>query len=168
VIVRLAVVADVHPLVDVQQQGAVLGLSHIFPQGAHPFPREDIARRWIAEIADPAIQAYVSTDDQGTIIGFAATRGGELLHFGTAPRTWGSGLAADLHDAVLGTFAQTASGTRVRLRVFEANLRARRFYEKLGWRQTGVGTATSFPPHPRLLEYDRRLDNGRHADDNMT
>lgn len=167
-IVRLAVVADVHPLVDVQQQGAVLGLSHVFPQDTHPFPREDIARRWIAEIADPATQAYVCTDDQGNITGFAATRGGELLHFGTSPTTWGSGLAAELHDAVLGTIAETASGTCVRLRVFEANLRARRFYEKLGWRQTGVRTATSFPPHPELLEYDRRLDDGRHADENMT
>jgi RimJ/RimL family protein N-acetyltransferase len=44
----------------------------------------------------------------------------------------------------------------VRLRVFAGNHRARRFYEKLGWKETGVESRTSFPPHPTLLEY--RLD----------
>jgi L-glutamine:scyllo-inosose aminotransferase/L-glutamine:2-deoxy-scyllo-inosose/3-amino-2,3-dideoxy-scyllo-inosose aminotransferase len=42
----------------------------------------------------PDIDVYVIENDDGAVAGFAATRGGELLHFGTAVETWGSGLAA--------------------------------------------------------------------------
>jgi RimJ/RimL family protein N-acetyltransferase len=87
--------------------------------------------------------------------GFAATRAEELLHFGTSPATWGSGLSSDLHTAVLATFVATSDSPLARLRVFEANLRARRFYEKHGWRATGGRSRTSFPPHPELREYNR-------------
>jgi RimJ/RimL family protein N-acetyltransferase len=55
---------------------------------------------------------------------------------------WGSGLAASLHDAVLVTFGETT--TAVRLWVFEQNLRARRFYEKQGWRDTGECSESAF------------------------
>jgi RimJ/RimL family protein N-acetyltransferase len=84
----------------------------------------------------------------------AARRADEVLHFGTALETWGSGLATWLHDALLTTYPPDVS--QVRLRVFAGNHRARRFYEKLGWKETGVESRTSFPPHPTLLEY--RLD----------
>jgi RimJ/RimL family protein N-acetyltransferase len=116
-----------------------------------------VIRRWSDEIADPETFAYVSTDEAGDITGFAATRGSELLHFGTSVQTWGTGLARELHDAVLSSLAETAppDSTRFWLRVFEANLRARRFYERLGWTQSGRRTETTFPPHPTLLEYER-------------
>lgn len=109
--------------------------------------------RWLREIGDTAIHVNVCTDHQGVIKGFAATRAEELLHFGTAYATWGSGLASELHDAVLATLPETSGVTAVRLWVFEANHRARRFYEKHGWRQTSRRTRTSFPPHPVLVEY---------------
>ena len=88
---------------------------------------------------------------RGEIVGFAATRGEELLHFGTAVETWGSGLAAWLHDAVVATYPSVTGP--LRLRVFAENRRARRFYEKLGWLATGRESRTSFPPHPVLVEY---------------
>ena len=134
-------------------------LSHVFPQDTHPFPRAAVLRRWTSEIADPDINVYVSTDTAGNLTGFAATRDTELLHFGTAVRTWGTGLAVDLHAEVLGALVLTAGADaeRVWLRVFEENHRARRFYEKLGWTQTGQRTHSSFSPHPVLVHYDRRL-----------
>lgn len=152
--VRALTVDDLDALLTVQERGAVAGLAHIFPQDAHPFPREVVRRRWLEEIRDPAVHAYVGIDD-GAVIGFAATRACELLHFGTALDTWGSGLAQQLHDAVLEHLAKTlpTGTTHLRLRVFEDNLRARRFYEKLGWRLTGERSQTSFPPHPVLVEY---------------
>jgi ribosomal protein S18 acetylase RimI-like enzyme len=157
VILRRAAASDVDSLVDIQQAGAVLALGHIFPQDLHPFPRAAIVRRWLAEIADPGTQVYVFTDDGGSVTGFAATRSEELLHFGTAPATWGSGLASSLHDAVLATFAEAGIGPLIRLHVFDANARARRFYEKHGWRATGRRSRSSFPPYPELLEYHRQL-----------
>jgi hypothetical protein len=54
---------------------------------------------------------------------------------GREPRGGGSGVAS------------------LRLREFEANRRARRFYEKLGWSVTGERSRTTFPPYPELLEY---------------
>ncbi|MBB2948924.1 RimJ/RimL family protein N-acetyltransferase [Actinoplanes lutulentus] len=70
----------------------------------------------------------------------------------TPPATWGTGLAAAAHAALLPTFQ--AHGVRTpRLHVFAANHRARRFYEKLGWQPTGRSRQTSFPPNPVLLEY---------------
>jgi len=159
VLVRRLTVADVDALLACQERGAVVGLGHIFPQDVHPFPRDTVRRRWLDEIADPDVRAYVSTE-AGAINGFAAMRVSELLHFGTALHTWGTGLAQRLHDAVLEDCAlHLPSGTAdLRLRAFEDNLRARRFYEKLGWQPTGERTRTTFPPHPVLVGYRRPLD----------
>jgi RimJ/RimL family protein N-acetyltransferase len=160
VIFRAAVIEDLDALLHVQEEGAIRALAHVFPQDAYPFPRAALAQRWRAEIADPQMRTYVCTDDAGLVTGFAATRAAELLHFGTAVASWGTGLACELHDAVVGELARTvpAGTTHIRLRVFKANLRARRFYEKLGWRPTGRSTRTTFPPHPVLVEYQRPLD----------
>jgi RimJ/RimL family protein N-acetyltransferase len=65
-------------------------------------------------------------------------------------------LAPWVHDAVVATYP--TEPTRIRLRVFVENHRARRCYERLGWRSTGVESRTTFPPHPVLVEY--RLDRG--------
>jgi RimJ/RimL family protein N-acetyltransferase len=98
-------------------------------------------QRWIAEIADPDIDVYV-VEHTGIISGFAAPRGNELLHFGTAVDTWGTGLAVAVHDEILVHLA--AAGHRlVRLRVFEENHRAISFYRKLGWRATGARSTTA-------------------------
>jgi RimJ/RimL family protein N-acetyltransferase len=157
-IVRPASATDVEALVDVQQAGAVRGLAHIFPQDRYPFPREVIVQRWLDEIADPDLHVYVSADESGAITGFAATASNELRHFGTAPWWWGTGLASDLHDAMLQVFAAAAVGPTIRLYVFEANARARRFYEKHDWRGTGSTRLTSFAPNPVLIEYERALN----------
>lgn len=144
--------ADLPALIDVQQAGAVVGLAAAFPQDLHPFPREAIAARWRAEIADPQIETYVAVDDTGRLIGFAATTGSELLHFGTAIDTWGDGTATALHDIVVRPLRAHERGPT--LFVFAENGRGRRFYEKLGWRPTGVTRTGDFPPHPLLLEYN--------------
>jgi RimJ/RimL family protein N-acetyltransferase len=153
---RPATETDLDSLLEVQEEGAVRALSHIFPQGTHPFPREEVRSRWAEELADPGIRAYVITNNDEEVVGFAATRDDELLHFGTAVETWGTGTAAAAHDALLRALA--ADGVvQARLRVFEENHRARRFYEKLGWEETGERSRTSFPPHPVLVEYRRAV-----------
>ena len=147
-------VDDLPALMAIQEPAAVAGLSDIFPQEEHPFPRDDVRGRWDAELQDPAIAAYVATTPDGRLVGFAARRDDEVLHLGTALETWGSGLATWLLEALLATYP--ADVAQVRLRVFAGNARARRVYEKLGWEPTGRESRTSFPPHPTLLEY--RLD----------
>jgi RimJ/RimL family protein N-acetyltransferase len=152
---RRAVVGDLPELVAVQQAGAIAALSNIFPQELYPFPRDRVLARWAEELTDRQTQVFVSTDDSGGITGFAAVSVDELLHFGTAVETWGTGLATELHDALLAAFP-TGTG-RARLRVYTENRRARRFYEKLGWSATGQVSRSTFPPHAELLEYALEL-----------
>lgn len=153
---RLATLSDLPALLEVQETGAVLALAHIFPQDIHPFPRARVRSRWAAEIADPEIDVYVIEDRSGRIVGFAALRDDELLHFGTAVQTWGTGLATAAHDRLVDRLAATGVAV-ARLRVLEENHRARRFYEKLGWRRTDRVSRTSSPPHPVLVEYELDL-----------
>jgi RimJ/RimL family protein N-acetyltransferase len=143
-------------MMDVQHSGAVRALAHIFPQDAYPFPRTMLQSRWASEIASLEVDVYVIEDDEAQVVGFAAIRGNELLHFGTAVQTWGTGLATAAHGKLIERLAE-AGATSVRLRVFEENHRARRFYEKLGWRPSNRVSRTSFPPHPVLIEYELDL-----------
>lgn len=154
VVLREAISADLATLVGVQREGAVTALGHIFAQATHPFPTERVLARWEAEIADRNVRVYAVVTDTDRIVGFAATKSAELLHFGTARHTWGTGVAADAHDLILDRLR--AEGVyHVRLRVLEENHRARRFYEKLGWSTTDRRSHTSFEPYPILVEYTR-------------
>ena len=144
-------VDDLPELIALQERGAIAALSNVFPQDEFPFPRDAVRDRWAEELEDPSIAAYVATAPDGRLVGFAARREDEVLHFGTAVETWGSGLAGWMHDGLLATYPPDLR--RVRLRVFAGNRRARRFYEQRGWTATGAETRTSFPPHPTLLEY---------------
>jgi RimJ/RimL family protein N-acetyltransferase len=114
--------------------------------------------RWVADLRDRAIALYVATGVDGPALGFAARRDDELLHFGTAPETWGSGLATWLRDALVEAFPPEVQ--RLRLWVLAGNGRGRRLYEKLGWTLTGAERRTSYPPPPVLVEYERRRSAG--------
>src|SRR6478752_1319644 len=50
----------------------------------------------VAKIVDDEHDVYVAVDEAGAIVGFAATRDDEVVHFGTALATWGTGVAQDL------------------------------------------------------------------------
>ena len=145
-------VADLDALMVVQRGGAVLALGAIFPQGDFPFPTDVVRRRWEVELADPDIDSYAVVAATGTLAGFAAVRGDQFLHFGTAVDTWGSGLAGRAHDDVRELWIARGL-TSAWLRVFEANVRARRFYERRGWAPTGETTTSDFAPNPVLLTY---------------
>ena len=97
---RAMTTADIPAVLGIQQPGAVQALSDVFPQDAYPFPRDDVAQRWVQEIAAPGAYCFVALPD-GVVEGFAAIRGDEFLHFGIAVERWGSGLAQIAHDAVL-------------------------------------------------------------------
>lgn len=147
---------DVPLVLDVQEPGAVRGLADVFPQDLYPFPRQELSQRWLQEIETPGVDCSVVVLDS-TIVGFAAVRGDELLHFGIAVDHWGSGLAQWAHDAVLDRMGESGV-QRAWLTVFTENWRGRRFYERLGWRPTGERTRSSYPPHAELLRYERPLE----------
>jgi RimJ/RimL family protein N-acetyltransferase len=59
-------------------------------------------------------------------------------------------VAAELHDAAL---AEQPDCPELRLWVLEENHRARRFYEKHGWRGNGETRVVPYPPHPLDVGY---------------
>lgn len=147
--------ADLDALLEVQRDAAVVGLGHIFPQDRYPFSVPTIRARWQRELEDPEVDCFVIELD-GAVAGFAATRGGELLHFGTALHAWGSGLAGRAHDEVLDHLRRHGH-QRAWLKVFEENRRAVRFYSRRGWVSTGTTERSSFPPHALLRRLERDL-----------
>jgi hypothetical protein len=113
-----------------------------------------VAVRWRAEIADPSVECFV-IEHEGRVAGFAAVRGEEVLHFGTALETWGSGLATLAHDELVARLR--ANGVvRPRLRVYARKMRGRRFWGKHGWCPTGESSRGDVPPHAELLGYELR------------
>lgn len=146
---------DLDALVEVQREGAIAGLGHIFPQDAYPFPTATIRRQWLADLLDDSVQCFVVVAAQ-QISGFAATRTNTFLHFGTAVRTWGTGLAGQAHDEVL-AHLRGCGYQNTWLRVFDENERAVRFYVRRGWTPTAVTSRTSFAPYPTLRRYERVL-----------
>jgi hypothetical protein len=151
-VLRRMTVADLEALMVVQREGAVLALAAIFPQDDYPFPTDVVRRRWEVELADPDIDSFAVVDPAGTLTGFVAVRGDHFLHFGTAVHTWGSGLAGRAYDDVRELWVSRGV-TSAWLRLFEANDRARRFYERRGWVATGESSTSDFVPNPVLLTY---------------
>ena len=155
VVLRPMVATDVPVVLAVQEPGSVIALATVFPQDEFPFPRDAIADRWHAEIRTSDIDCLVVEQD-GELVGFAALRADELMHFGIAVEHWGTGVAQQTHDAVVERIAR-AGFDRAWLRVFTGNARARRFYERLGWEPTGERSRSAFAPCPELLRLERDL-----------
>jgi len=93
------------------------------------------------------------------VVGFAAIRDDEMLHFGIAIEHWGSGIAQQAHDAVIDLMGRRGV-VRAWLRVFTGNGRGPAFYERRGCRSTGERTRSTFAPNPELLGYERNLKDG--------
>lgn len=154
-LLRAMTPADIPAVVAVQEPASIAALGDVFPQAEYPFPRDEIGRRWREEVEAAGTDCFVILD-HGDVVGFAATRGDELLHFGVTVGRWGTGLAGRAHDAVLETL-RGRGHARAWLRVFTGNGRARAFYAKHGWQPTGDRTRSTFAPHPELLRYERDL-----------
>ena len=155
-VLRPMVEEDLDEVLLLQRKASIVALGHIFPQDQHPFPDDEVRKRWTEEIASSDVDCFLVLGPQGDAAGFAATRADELLHFGTAIQLWGSGLADRAHEEIL-DHLRGKGFADAWLRVFEENHRGRRFYERRAWVETGERTRTSFAPHPVLVHYARPL-----------
>ena len=73
------------------------------------------------------------------------------LHgFYVRPEWWGTGVADELHAAALEAMPDCPE---LKLWVLEQNQRARRFYEKRGWRANGETRVVPYPPSPLDVGY---------------
>jgi RimJ/RimL family protein N-acetyltransferase len=129
----------------VQRAACVAGLPHIYPPELYPFPDDEIRRRW--RDWDGAV---LVSEREGRVVGVAGVGSCWLQGFYVLPEYWGTDVAAELHEAAL---AAQPDCPELRLWVLEENQRARRFYEKHGWRENGETRVVPYPPHPLDVGY---------------
>jgi RimJ/RimL family protein N-acetyltransferase len=108
---------------------------------------QDRAQSWREDLEKHGQEGRKRTwvvEDDGRVAGFSlagqpsgAPEGVGLLYFlYFRPEAWGQGLATVLMGKVMADLREQAV-TKAHLWVLEENLRARKFYERLGWRPDG-------------------------------
>ena len=155
VTIRLARADEAEVLFEIQKAASLAGLGHIFPPDRFPYPNDAVRELWQEVVARLNHQAYVAVTD-GKAVGVAAIEGDWLNGFYVRPEQWGSDVAPALHDAVVEAI-RTAGCARAHLWVLEANARARRFYERLGWSENGTTRVVPYPPNPIDVGYSLAL-----------
>ena len=141
---------EAETLLAIQRAASVAGLAHIYPPEQYPYPDAAILERWRTFPGD-----VVLAEEDGAPVGIAATDDCWLHGFYVLPERWGSGVADALHTAAL----ERLACAEVKLWVLEANVRARRFYEKRGWVPNGETRVVEYPPHPLDVGYSLRQED---------
>jgi len=129
----------------IQRAASLAGLSHVYPPDEFPYPDDAIRERW----REPTGTVLLAERD-GRSLGVAAVGACWLNGFYVVPDAWGTDVARALHDAAL---AELADCAEIKLWVLEENRRARRFYEKSGWRPNGTSRVVEYPPNPLDIGY---------------
>jgi GNAT superfamily N-acetyltransferase len=145
--------ADAATLFAMHRESAMAAYVDIFPQDRYAFPDEAMRAHWVAKLADAEATAIVA-ERAGRPVGFVCVSPGWLESLFVVPAEWGSAVGRALHDEAVARLGLL--GDEARLWVLEANERARRFYERRGWRPDGRRSRSPYPPYPQTLRY--RLD----------
>jgi GNAT superfamily N-acetyltransferase len=123
--VELALVgaqAHARTMAEIHQEAATAAYAHIFDS---PFPFQEVRARWSAHTG----RVYLALR-AGAAIGFAAAaEDGTLEALYVLPEEGGAGVGTALLQAIAPVS---------RLWVLEANVAGRAFYERRGWRWSGI------------------------------
>ena len=142
-------------LAAIQQRASVAALAHIFPPEQYPYPVDEVRRRWRGALAEG--RSVLVYEDEGVLVRVALTGPEWLDGLYVMPERWGSGVAVELHDASLGV-VRAAGCEQCHLWVLDDNRRARRFYERLGWRLDERTRVVPYPPNPLDVSYTIDLE----------
>jgi GNAT superfamily N-acetyltransferase len=138
-------------LAELQERSSVAGFAHVFPPELYAFPREVVRARWRQTLQDSDASVLVAELDREPV-GFACIRPKWMDALYVVPEQWGQGVADVLYDRALERL-RAFGADRCHLWVLEENRRARRFYEKCGWRENGERRIVPFPPNPLDVGY---------------
>ena len=150
---RAARPADAYALAALEERSSLATLAGIF--APYPYPSGDVLARWALLLEEPDVTAVVATEGD-EVAGFAVADRTSLRHLGVAPERFGSGLADQLHEQAVASWI-AAGAPRVQLWVLDANVRARRFYERHGWTADGRSQESPWLPHPVEVGYTYEL-----------
>jgi diamine N-acetyltransferase len=157
-LIRAARPDEADALAAIQERASVAALAHIFPPDQYPYPVEEIRRRWCGALAEG--RSVLVYEDEGELVGVALTGPEWLDGLYVVPERWGSGIAVALHDAALDV-VRGEGFERCHLWVLDDNRRARRFYERLGWRLNERTRVVPYPPNPLDVSYTIDLETRR-------
>ncbi len=155
VAIRDARPEEAEALAQLQRAASVEALAHIFPPDRYPFPLDDVRERWANALGEDDARVLVA--DEGALVGAALARPEWLDGLYVVPASWGRGVGPSLHDEALRHVRELGS-SEIHLWVLEDNWRARRFYERRGWRLNGTTRVVPFPPNPLDVGYSLLLD----------
>ena len=133
--IRRASVADAADIANVHVRTWQAAYDHVF--GAERLAELDVSRRiagWTRVLGDG--EAVFVADDDGRIVGFVSVGECELYAIYALPEAWGSGAGPRLMRAALEQLRADGCAEAI-LWVLEDNPRARRFYEREGWKLDG-------------------------------
>jgi GNAT superfamily N-acetyltransferase len=154
-VIREARADEAGILAVIQREASVAALAHIFPPEEYPYPTSEVRQRWEEALGNPELTVVIREED-GDPVGCAGYRADWLDGLYVVPGLWGKGVGAELHDHVLGELRARGSA-HCALWVLEQNHRARRFYERRGWRENGTSRVVPFPPNPIDVGYSIEL-----------
>jgi len=141
---------DAEALFAIQKVASVAGLAHVFPPERYAYPDDEIRARW-REVGGRVFLA----ERDGRAVGLAAVDDCWLNGLYVVPDEWGGGVAVALHDVAVAEIA--AQHDEAKLWCLEENHRARRFYERRGWRRNGETRTVPFAPQPLDVGYSLDL-----------
>ena len=142
---RRATAEDAVALRDLERIASQTGLAHVF--GELPYPDDDVLARWALLLDDPEVTVEVVEDDRGCGASSPPTTAPRCRHLAVRPDHWSAGLGRE------GFLRAEAAGARRLSGCFEANGRARRLYESLGWAPSGASQDCPWAPYPTEVEY---------------
>ena len=170
IVVRHAVLADADEIGDAHAEAWRVAYADLFEPDVLDRAVDDRRKRWptVMEADWFAYTTLLVAERDGRVQGFAHFGPcvedpdvGEIYGFYLHPDAWGSGAAAELMREALTTFSSTGC-RRVRLWTHPGATRARAFYAKSGFRETGRAQqgddlleGTSAPE----IEYARSIPN---------
>jgi len=145
VVVRVADVGEASTLAALQREAAIAGYAHIFPKEAAPPTLDELLALWQHALGtDPVLgrRAFVAEDDDAVVgvvlAGPDPTEPtcGHVARLYVRPDRWGTGTGTALYRSAIAHLRATGH-LEATLWVLEHNLRARTWYERLGWQLTG-------------------------------
>lgn len=145
--IRRARQADLDLLTQLERAASEASLGHIFNPAVHPYPTEDVRRRWRKLLRDRRVHVRV-LEEYGRPVALVAWDGqGQLRHLAVSPRYANHG-----HGSLLLQYTteelMAAGPAELWLWVLEDNKEARGFYRSRGWRDTDERSDSVYPPHP--------------------